>query len=139
MDGATQLPRNVDAEEVSDEDILIELPGEEEEITRMPRGEANAERRAFHIRAQDIIEHGETRGGPGCRATLRGIGGRPHTDTCRKRFEDISAARNGPRIERMMMRLVDAMQDTLEVDATSREPPGTTPRSSTHPTCNDMG
>ena len=98
------------------------MPGEEEEITRMPRGEENAEKRVFSIRVQDITEHGETRGCPGCRATLRGIGGRPHTGTCRKRFEDILVAKIDPRIERMMMRLVEAMQDTLEADATGREP-----------------
>ena len=45
-----------------------------------------------------------------------------HTGMCIKRFENILADKNDPRIERMLVDLSEAMQDNLEADAMRREP-----------------
>ena len=45
-----------------------------------------------------------------------------HTGKCRKRFDNILAEKNDPRIERMLVELSEAMQDNLEAEAMRREP-----------------
>ena len=85
-------PWNVSGEEIRDEDIKLEVPGQEEEVKDVPAPEEEERgRRRFYIKTKDIAESGETPGCPGCAAAMgRGRTTR-HTDECITRFSDILA------------------------------------------------
>ena len=82
----------------------------------IPNPDAVKETRKMKILRTDIIEHGATDGCPGCRATMAGERGRNHTDTCRKRIEDMIAASDigKERMERAMARMTKAIVEEGE-------------------------
>ena len=47
------------------------------------------EPREFYISKADAEKHGYTRGCGGCSSWFRGLGRQPHTEECRKRFENL--------------------------------------------------
>ena len=47
------------------------------------------EPREFYISKSDAEKHGYTRGCGGCSSWFRGLGRQPHTEQCRKRFEEL--------------------------------------------------
>ena len=67
-------------------DIGMEMP--EVDIPRVPKEDNCPVPRRLYIRAKDIERHGATSNCKGCIATLRGKGGVPHSDTCRKRLTE---------------------------------------------------
>ena len=66
-------------------DIGMEMP--EVDIPRVLEDKGPVPRRMY-IRAKDIERHGATSNCKGCIATLRGEGGVPHSDMCRKRLTE---------------------------------------------------
>ena len=78
-------------------DIGMEMP--EVDIPRAPKEDKGPVPRRLYIRAKDIERHGATSNCKGCIATLRGEGGVPHSDTCRKRLtEEIVLRAQGPSV-----------------------------------------
>ena len=50
-----------------DEDIKIEVPGQEEEVKEVPTaGREDRIQRRFYIKTKDVLEHGPTPGCAGC-------------------------------------------------------------------------
>ena len=84
-------------------DIGMEMP--EIDIPRAPKEDKGPVPRRLYIRAKDIERHGATSNCKGCIATLRGEGGVPHSDTCRKRLtEEIEKSDEGARAKRARQR-----------------------------------
>ena len=84
-------------------DIGMEMP--EVDIPRAPKEDKGPVPRRLYIRAKDIERHGATSNCKGCIATLRGEGGVPHSDTCRKRLtEEIEKSAEGARAKRARQR-----------------------------------
>ena len=105
MDMVGGVPRKVSPSEDSEEgimpavDIGMEMP--EVKIHRAPKEDRRPVPRRLCIRAKDIDRHGVTPNCKGCIATLRGEGGVPHSDTCRKRLTDeIGKSDEGARAKR---------------------------------------
>ena len=60
-------PWNADREVPRDEDVKIDIPGQEEEVQQVPQAEdTDRDRRRFHIKVNDVRTDGETPGCPGC-------------------------------------------------------------------------
>ena len=112
MDMVGGVPWKVSPSEDSEEgimpavDIGMEMP--EVEIPRAPVEDRRPVPRRLYIRAKDIDRHGVTPNCKGCIATLRGEGGVPHSDTCRKRLTDeIEKSDEGARAKRARQRELD--------------------------------
>ena len=92
MDMVGGVPWKVSPSEDSEEGIMlavdIGMEMLEVEISWAPKEHRRPVPRRLYIRAKDIDRHGVTPNGKGCIATLRGEGGVPHSDTCRKRLTD---------------------------------------------------
>ena len=67
-------------------DVGMEMP--EVDIPRVPKEDKGPVPRRLYIRAKDIERHGATSNCKGCISTLRGEGGVPRSDTCRKRLTE---------------------------------------------------
>ena len=112
MDMVGGVPWKVSPSEDSEEgimpavDIGMEMP--EVGIPRAPKEDRRPVPRRLYIRAKDIDRHGVTPNCKGCIATLRGEGGVPHSDTCRKRLTDeIEKSDEGARAKSARQRELD--------------------------------
>ena len=84
-------------------DIGMEMP--EAEIPRVPVEDKLPIPRRVGIRAKDIERYGATVNCKGCMARLRGEGGVPHSELCRKRLtEEIEKGDEGDRVKRARQR-----------------------------------
>ena len=92
-------------------DIGVEMP--EVDIPRAPKEDKSPVPRRLYIRAD-----GATSNCKGCIATLRGEGGVPHSDTCRKRLtEEIEKSDEGARAKRARQRELEFYERaTMESD-----------------------
>ena len=122
LDEVTTTPWNAGQDHQRDEDIKIEVPGQEEEVRKMPATESRPyKRRNFHITEKDVRKEGRTPGCPGCMA-LCGMGSdKRHTPECRTRFEDLMVQNNDPRIERWLIRMAEEMQERIEQEGSANE------------------
>ena len=94
-------------------DIGMEMP--EVEILIVPTENHRPITRRLYIKARDIERHGATVNCKGCVATLRGQGGVPHTDTCRKRLTDeIEKGHDGERVKRARQRELDFYEHVIK-------------------------
>ena len=94
-------------------DIGMEMP--EVEIPSVPTENQRPIPRRLYIKATDIERHGATVNWKGCVATLRGQGGVPHTDTCRKRLTDeIEKGQDGERAKRARQRELDLYEYVIK-------------------------
>ena len=115
LDQVTMTPWNVGKDRMRDEDIKIEIPGQDEEVRAAPEPEDRRMiRRRFQIRTEDVKRMGETPGCPGCKAAMGRGTNKVHTEVCRSRFEDMLVQARDPRIERWMHRLADEMEAMKE-------------------------
>ena len=129
MDMFGGVPWKVSPSEDSEEgimpavDIGMEMP--EVEIPRAPVEDRRPVPRRLDIRAKDIDRHGVTPNCKGCIATLRGEGGVPHSDTCRKRLTDeIEKSDEGARAKRARQRELDFYERAvMESDQAKRKSP----------------
>ena len=94
-------------------DIGMEMP--EVEIPRVPTEDQRPIPRRLYIRGKDIERHGATVNCKGCIATLRGQGGVPHTDTCRKRLTDeIGKSDEGERVKRARQKELEFYEQAIK-------------------------
>ena len=89
FDELKEVPWNVGRSHTRDEDILVDIPGEEEGVAEIPSIEPRRpDRRIFQTTQQDLIEHGPTRGCSTCQGLMRGIRNvGEHNQVCRASFE----------------------------------------------------
>ena len=93
-------------------DIGMEMP--EVEIQRPPADERRPIPRRVYIKARDIDKYGATINCKGCVATLRGQGGVPHTDACRRRLtEEIEKDDGGDRVKRARQREMEFYEQAI--------------------------
>ena len=111
-------PEQDEAEEIMPAvDIGMEMP--EVDVQRPALEERERVPRRLYIRSKDITKFGATVDCKGCVATLRGAGGVPHSDSCRKRLtEEIARRDEGNRVQRARQRELEfyekAIRDTDE-------------------------
>ena len=69
LDEARSTPWNVGKETQRNEDIKIEVPGQEEEVKDVSTADKHDRtQRRFYIKTKDVFEHGPTPGCTGCAA-----------------------------------------------------------------------
>ena len=67
LDDVTATPWNVGRDDQRDEDIKIEVPGQEEDVKEVPTADKeDRTQRRFYIKVKDVMEHGPTPECPGC-------------------------------------------------------------------------
>ena len=108
MDEVKSTPWNVGHEVHRDEDIKIDVPGQEEEVNEVPTA-SNEDRtqRRFYIETKGVFEHGPTPGCTGCAGITESGRKWRHSDECIRRFSDILAQRGDVRIERWTQKLAE--------------------------------
>ena len=109
MDTAGGVPRRASTSADGEEgttpavDIGMEMP--EVDIPKAPKEDKGPVPRRLYIRVEDIERHGPISNCKGCVVTLRGEGGVPHSDTCRKRLtEEIEKSDEGAGAKRARQR-----------------------------------
>ena len=132
LDEMRGLPWNPVRRELEEErrEVRMDLPGQEEPIHEEPltedkKEQGPMERRRFQIKVSDVRRLGATPGCAGCKCTLQGRSGkRPHTEECRKRFDDDLRRVGDPRIVRMEERMADDIKEREDSEDHEQESEG---------------
>ena len=107
-----------DAGDEAEEAIELKMKGEELE-QEAAKEVPEVVPRNFYIKAKDLREHGYTSRCPGCTSIIRGTARQEHTQTCRKRLEELM--KDTDRFKASRERIGNYLAQRLEKEEDERE------------------